>query len=720
MTDHLPSTDVSAARFTGWARCHGAPLLVYTLLALIVTWPLALNITTAVPGNGYDSWQNLWNMWWLKQALLHGHNPYFTPMLYYPTGASLLLHTLNPINFLLTLPIQALFGLVVAYNAVVLISLISSGYTAYLLAVDVVGDRRAALVAGAIYAFSGYLLAQVFGGHTHMMAAEWLPLAVLALRWVRADPRLGTIGLAGLLVAINQLCDWQYFLFILIWGGWYALVVGWQQRSIRAMLPIGMALALAVALVSPLAVATARQSEVTPRIDPVELHAFRVEHSIDVADLLIPSQLHSLWGAFAEQAQAYKQATHIQNKTAYLGAVTLLLAAVALLRRQGGFWLASALLFIVLALGPQLRFFGAITDLPLPAALLYHLPFINISRYPVRWIVLTMLSLAMLAALGTRIILSGLTRRSRRPQLATRLVVAGLIGAVALDNLPLPFPMVGIHVPPIYAQLAQDRAAYGVLEAPFYYQSSTAYMLYQAIHNKPLVGGYTSRQERYPLLDQIPLIQVLAYAQPAPDIVAQEPTEIAASVLSYFNVRYLLLHSEGGALRYHGVQQIAAAAAENADPAMQLSSIVASDARGASTLLRRWGRVAAQPPSGQVLIYEVVPPREPQPFIGIGAGWSKPQAQAGETVARELAQPGELVLYSAVPRSAQLTLQLTSAQSGQVTIKVGEEEARLYTLQAGAQQLMLPLELPTGATPLTIDPGSVRSLSVTRLSLGAR
>jgi hypothetical protein len=114
-----------------------------------------------------------------------------------------------------------------------------------------------------------------------------------------------------------------------------------------------------VELCEPPAIATTRQSEITPHIDPVKLHAFHVEHSIDVADLLIPSQLHLLWGWFAEQAQAYKASTHIQNKTAYLGAVTLL-AAVALLRRQGGFWLASALVFIVLALGPQVRFFGTI------------------------------------------------------------------------------------------------------------------------------------------------------------------------------------------------------------------------------------------------------------------------------------------------------------------------------------------------------------------------
>lgn len=79
---------------------HLLPLLLYTALALLMTWPLAANFTTAaigtpaVPGEVYDSWQYMWNLWWLKEALLHGHHPYFTPMIYYPHGVPLFLHTL--------------------------------------------------------------------------------------------------------------------------------------------------------------------------------------------------------------------------------------------------------------------------------------------------------------------------------------------------------------------------------------------------------------------------------------------------------------------------------------------------------------------------------------------------------------------------------------------------------------------------------------------------
>ena len=64
-----------------------------------MTWPTALHLTNGIPGDGFDGWQNYWNLWWVKQALLNlGTNPFFTDHLYPPAGVSLLFHTLNIFN----------------------------------------------------------------------------------------------------------------------------------------------------------------------------------------------------------------------------------------------------------------------------------------------------------------------------------------------------------------------------------------------------------------------------------------------------------------------------------------------------------------------------------------------------------------------------------------------------------------------------------------------
>jgi hypothetical protein len=653
-------------------RGHGLPLLLYAALAALMTWPLALNMGVAVQGVGYDSWQNMWNMWWLKRALLGLHNPYVTDALYYPYGASLYLHTLNPINFILSLPVHALFGLVVAYNFVIIGSLCASGYTAYLLAHDVTRDRPAALVGGAVFACSGYLLAQVMGGHTHMVAAEWLPLAALALRRLTASPGVRRALLAGALLAVNVLCDWQYFLFIMLWAVCYALAVAWARRSLRAALPIAAAAAVAVALVLPLLVPTARLALQTPSATTEGGAAFRTDHSVDLAGFLIPSQLHPLWGPAATRAQWFKSHMEIQNKTAYLGVPALALGLLALRRRSGRWWMLGAALFALLAMGPQLQLAGLITRVPLPAAIIYALPFANISRYPVRFVVIAMLALAVAAAIGVRQLLARLD--ATRPGRASALLAAALVALVALDNLAR-LPLVGIYIPPVYAEMARDGERYGIFEAPLSYRSSAAFLLYQTVHGKGIVGGYISRTQPYPLMG-IPLVRVIANAQDEPDIVAQNGERIASSVFSYFNIRYLMLHSTGGALRYGDLTRFAAAAAEGAPPE----------------------------PVDWMLRYAVARPAQPLPFIGLGEGWGDPVPTGEGDATRELAAPAALTVYSARPARAALTITLASPAPGSLRASVGARALPPLALVAGSQTLRIPLDLPAGETPLLLEP----------------
>ena len=88
-------------------RSHLWALLGYTVLTVTITWPLLLHIGTALPGEGTDSWQYLWNFWWFDQALFESQTLYFTPAQYYP-GTSLLFHTLSPLHSLLGLPARLL------------------------------------------------------------------------------------------------------------------------------------------------------------------------------------------------------------------------------------------------------------------------------------------------------------------------------------------------------------------------------------------------------------------------------------------------------------------------------------------------------------------------------------------------------------------------------------------------------------------------------------
>ena len=83
---------------------HVAVLLFYAALSVAISWPLARDFTTALTGGGLDALSHLWGVWHTAQAFA-GREPLFsTDLLYYPTGASLLLHSAGPLTGVLAFP----------------------------------------------------------------------------------------------------------------------------------------------------------------------------------------------------------------------------------------------------------------------------------------------------------------------------------------------------------------------------------------------------------------------------------------------------------------------------------------------------------------------------------------------------------------------------------------------------------------------------------------
>ena len=131
----------NSVSFAQWPA-HLLALAGYFVATLLFTWPLAGSLTTAIPGDSFDGWQNYWNQWWIKLALVDRLTwPLHTDILYAPTGVNLYFHTLNPFNGLATLPIQLVGGLIPAYNAVVFMSWVLAGYGMFLLARWVIGSN---------------------------------------------------------------------------------------------------------------------------------------------------------------------------------------------------------------------------------------------------------------------------------------------------------------------------------------------------------------------------------------------------------------------------------------------------------------------------------------------------------------------------------------------------------------------------------------------------
>jgi hypothetical protein len=87
--------DGDRPRFPG----AGASLALYALLTIALTWPLVAHLSDRVPAGDNDLWQNYWNFWWWKTALVdRGTLPYSTDLIYQPGDVPRVPHAPGPIS----------------------------------------------------------------------------------------------------------------------------------------------------------------------------------------------------------------------------------------------------------------------------------------------------------------------------------------------------------------------------------------------------------------------------------------------------------------------------------------------------------------------------------------------------------------------------------------------------------------------------------------------
>ena len=152
----------------------------YTVLSLLWTYPLLIKFSTEMLGFGGDRYIYLWNMWWMKKALLDLHtNPLYTNYLFYPEGIGLAFHDFSIFNSLLSVPLQSLFTLKEIYNLLFLATLVFGGFGCFLLLRYLTGDSRAAFISGLIFAFWGGRAYYI--EHLSLASIQWFPYSALFL-----------------------------------------------------------------------------------------------------------------------------------------------------------------------------------------------------------------------------------------------------------------------------------------------------------------------------------------------------------------------------------------------------------------------------------------------------------------------------------------------------------------------------------------------------------
>ncbi|MGC8826934.1 MAG: hypothetical protein ACP5TV_08020, partial [Anaerolineae bacterium] len=337
-----------------WAT-HLTVLLIYILLSLLLTLPLAVRFTTHVPGDGGDDPALAWNLWWVKHALIDlGINPFDCRWMFYPIGINLAFYTLTVLNGLLSIPLQAVWGVIPASNVLLLSSFVLGAFGAYLLALELLRRRSAdfsppavlagAFLAGLIYGFSSSKLFYASLGQFNIASTQWMPFYVLMLMRMTRRPRRWRYPLlAGLFLVLQAWAEMTFAAFLLVLTGLYVLWVIAESLLSRGAVPPagegslrpadwwpwvrGMALlgVLFALGISPMLAAMLPDMRAEGDFFVVG-SGFAETFSSDLLGFFVPTQLNPWFGSLV----SHLQFPHDKAQHYYLGYSVLVLALLGL------------------------------------------------------------------------------------------------------------------------------------------------------------------------------------------------------------------------------------------------------------------------------------------------------------------------------------------------------------------------------------------------------
>jgi hypothetical protein len=495
--------------------CSRLVVPFYLVATLLLTWPLTRNFGTHLPSVAfpYDALLHVFLLGWGWHGLTTNPLEVFNAPIFHPEVRTLTYmdHMLG--EAVLAGPISEIFGLGAAYNSLVVLSFVASGYFLYRLARLYGISPSGSCVAGFLFAFCPYRFTHL--GCLNQLQTQFIPLGLFfAVQFLRTQRIWYGIG-AALTLSVQSYFGWYstFHLLIALMAllGWELLREPgrWRQLPWRKIVPLAL---MSAALVVPSALPYILQRLAMPEFrhpfsETIRLSADLLDYlrvsPDNILAQLVPSLGRMAGGFFPGfvatglAAVAIASVSRTQVKPipfeARSGRTAVHQGARAI-RRWGekGYLPVLWITGLVLSLGPILQVAGHRLWIPLPYALCYYvIPGFSSMRTPGRFAVLVALATAVLAGLG----FDALRRRYR---LGPAFLVGTLLVAGALawcPDLPfVPYPD-RYSMPPVYGWLAAQPDSSPVLELPIPARDGqegpldVRRQMYVLYHGKPRLDG---------------------------------------------------------------------------------------------------------------------------------------------------------------------------------------------------------------------------------------
>ncbi|RME75149.1 MAG: hypothetical protein D6784_08525 [Chloroflexi bacterium] len=510
-------------------------LVLYFLLAVLMTYPLVRQLDRAVPNDIGDPLLNTWILAWDAHALLTNPLNLFKANIFYPLPDTLAYseHLLS--LALLVLPLQLFSGEpLVAYNLALLASYPLAAYGMYLLTLRWTRRRDAAFIAGLVFGFAPYRFAAI--AHLQLLSFQWLPFVILSFEfltnyqfsifnfqlahWLIGSLKIGSlphwpfgslkigssahwpfgslkIGSLALWLFGSLIIESLIFLLLQVLASWYlavfsGLILGLylagkillDRVARRRLAPVAGVLVAAGLLTLPLALPYLRLFSSLHEARPLSTALMLAAAPTDFA---AAAPFNRLFGPLTAGLRARPGFT--EEHTLFLGLAAPLLALLALATSfRRGRSPRVLILAGVLALSLLLTFPG-------PYAWLSALfPPATVIRAPARWVIPGLFALAGLAGLGG----AHLLERLSGPRRVVLFSLTCLLLVAESWSVPVPLAKVDNRqtLNPVYRYLAGQPPDFALLELPLHSAPAPEYPEVKRLYAStagwwPLVNGYS-------------------------------------------------------------------------------------------------------------------------------------------------------------------------------------------------------------------------------------
>ncbi len=498
-------------RFRGSVEAT-AVVLGGLLLAGVFTYPYILNFNDAGRLDTNDGRWSIWVVSWVAHALTTDPAQLFRANIFYPHPNALAFSEGNIVEGVIGAPVWLLTRNPYAtHNFVFLFAFAQSFVATYYLIRHLTGDRRAAVIAGILYAYCPFAFARQ--AHIQLLMIGFLPWAMLA--WHRFLDRT-TIARAielGLVLSVTGLACAYYGIFA---GGmvtfasiWFGIARRrWKDPNYWTM--VALAAAVCIGTILPFFMPYLRMQESTGFE-----RSLSGQYSANIGAWLVSSAWSHRWWA------PYLSAPSEVLFPGILAIVLGVWGATIVLRRFNDrstvvlrtitkdvawFYIGLAVFTLWLTFGPAAGLY---------TLLYYTVPVFSFLRAPSRAGIVVTLCLVILATPALIVLM----RRK-----ATDAAFAILVLLAVADTYRAPLRM--REAPPLpqaYRTLAELPKA-PTLELPYWatspeYHRHAEYMLASTAHWQPLINGYSDHipqdfRDAAPALNSFPSTQAFAILEP--------------------------------------------------------------------------------------------------------------------------------------------------------------------------------------------------------------